>query len=131
KYSPISELGHFATEYAESLFDALQIPIFICDRDEVIAVSGDSKKDYLQKDGGAYIEEAIEGRFNTLSHDKITLEIVCGIEYEVAAHAIRVIIANVEPSGAVLAVAKDDQSISEVEHKVIETAANFLGKQME
>lgn len=131
KYSPISELGHFATEYAESLFDALQIPIFICDRDEVIAVSGDSKKDYLQKDVGDYIEEAIEGRFNTLAHDKSTLEIVRGIEEEVTAHAISVVIANGDPIGAVLAVAKDDQSISEVEHKVIETAANFLGKQME
>src|SRR5699024_12579724 len=76
KYSPISELGHFATEYAESLFDALQISIFICDRDEVIAVSVDSKKDYLQKDVGDYIQEAIKGRFNTLAHDKSTLDIV-------------------------------------------------------
>lgn len=131
KYSPISELGHFATEYAESLFDALHIPIFICDRDEVIAVSGDSKKDYLHKSVGDYIEEAIEGRFNTLEQKESTLELIRGKEEDVAAHAISVIVANGDPIGAVLVVAKEDQSISEVEHKVIETAANFLGKQME
>src|SRR5699024_324537 len=83
------------------------------------------------KDVGDYIEEAIEGRFNTLAHDKSTLEIVRGKEEEVTAHAISAVIANGDPIGAVLAVAKDDQSISEVEHKVIETAANLLGKQIE
>src|SRR5699024_12186946 len=115
KYSPISELGHFATEYAESLFDALQIPIFICDRDEVIAVRGDSKKDYLQKDVGDYIEEAIEERFNTLAHDKSTLEIVRSKEEEVTAHACSFFIAKCDTFGAVLAVARDEQYISDIE----------------
>ncbi len=49
KYSPISELGDFATEYAEALFDSLDLSILISDRDEYIAVAGESKKDYLGK----------------------------------------------------------------------------------
>src|SRR5690625_7486576 len=49
KYSPINELGHFATEYAEALFDSMHFPVLICDRDEIIAVSGESKKEYLYK----------------------------------------------------------------------------------
>lgn len=44
KYSPISELGDFAKEYADALFDSLGHAILICDRDTYIAVSGSSKK---------------------------------------------------------------------------------------
>jgi len=131
KYSPINELGHFATEYAESLFDSLHYPVLICDRDEVIAISGDSKKDYLNQSIGSYIEEAIEGRENKLEAEANTIEIVRGKDEEIDAHAISVVIANGDPIGAVLIIAKDGKTITEVEHKVIETAANFLGKQME
>lgn len=131
KYSPISELGHFATEYADALFDSIQIPVFICDRDEVIAVSGDSKKEYLNKSIGFHVEEAIETRQNKLMTEQETMEIVRGNEEEVTSYAITTIIANGDPIGCVLIVAKDDTILSDVEHRVVETAANFLGKQME
>ena len=42
KYSPISELQSFAAEYAETLQRTSSMPVFICDRDEIIAVSGAS-----------------------------------------------------------------------------------------
>src|SRR5690625_1604622 len=44
KYSPISELGHFATEYAEALFDSLHEPVLICDRDEIIALRSEERR---------------------------------------------------------------------------------------
>lgn len=131
KYSPINELGHFATEYAESLFDSLHAPVFICDRDEVIAVSGESKKDYLNKSIGSYIEDAIEQRSNMLETEAKTVEIIRGKEEEVDSHAVSVVIANGDPIGAVFIMSKDGKPVTEVEHRVAETAANFLGKQME
>ena len=48
KYSPISELQTFAAEYADTLQRTSLMPIFICDRDEIIAVSGASKKEYME-----------------------------------------------------------------------------------
>lgn len=131
KYSPISELGQFSTEYADALFDSLHVPIFISDRDEVIAVSGISKKDYLNKHIGETIETAIEGRESFLEQTNRSIEIVRGEEVEVNNYAICTIIANGDPIGAVFAIAKDDNEVDEVAHKVIETAASFLGKQME
>ncbi|HLR72369.1 MAG TPA: stage V sporulation protein T [Pseudogracilibacillus sp.] len=130
KYSPINELGHFATEYADALFDSIHLPVFICDRDEVIAVSGESKKDYLNKSIGSHIEEAIENRSNILETENSTVEIIRGNEEEVAAYTISAIIANGDPIGCVLILSKES-AISEIEQKVAETAANFLGKQME
>lgn len=131
KYSPINELGHFATEYSDALFDAIHFPVFICDRDEIIAVSGDSKKEYLNKNIGSDVEDAIENRVNKLEVDKSTIEIVRGKEEEVNSYTMTVIVANGDPIGCVLIVSKSDESLSNVEHRVAETAANFLGKQME
>lgn len=131
KYSPISELGHFATEYAEALYDSLLFPVFICDRDEVIAVSGESKKDYLNKSIGADLEEAIESRTNELVSDKKTVEIIRGNEEELESYTVSTIIANGDPIGCVVVISKDGERLTEVEQKVAETAANFLGKQME
>ena len=47
KYSPIGELGDFAQEYAEALFQSVGHVTIICDKDAVIAVAGASKKDIL------------------------------------------------------------------------------------
>ena len=47
KYSPIGELQSFASEYADTLQKTSSMPIFICDRDEIIAVSGASKRSIL------------------------------------------------------------------------------------
>ena len=62
KYSPISELGQFAKEYAETLYETLGTPALISDRDEMIAVSGLSKKDYLNRQLSPDIEEIMTGR---------------------------------------------------------------------
>jgi len=131
KYSPISELGQFAVEYVEALYDSIHFPVFICDRDEIIAVSGDSKKDYLNINIGSTVEDAIENRENMLEEGPSTIELIRGKEEEVNGHVVTSIIANGDPIGAVIMVAREKERLTDVEHKVAETAANFLGKQME
>lgn len=132
KYSPISELGHFAKEYAEALFDSHQIPAFICDRDEIIAVAGESKKDYLNKTISSEIISFIQDRTNMHKTEKSTLEVVQGIEEEVTSYCISPIIANGDSIGCVMMFSKEEgQKTSTAEQKAVETAANFLAKQME
>src|SRR5690625_4078104 len=82
KYSPINELGHFAEEYAESLFDSLNYPVLICDRDEVIALAGISKKEYLNKSIGSQLENTIEDRTASFETESSTIEIISGQEEE-------------------------------------------------
>ena len=50
KYSPIGELSEFATEYAETLNKTTGHIACITDKDTVIAVSGASKKEWLEKE---------------------------------------------------------------------------------
>src|SRR5690625_2192480 len=87
KYSTINELGNFAVEYAEAIFDSLHYPVLITDRDEIIAVSGTSKNEYLNKQIGAHIEEAIKERTNDLETEQTVIEIVRGNDETVSSRS--------------------------------------------
>jgi AbrB family transcriptional regulator, stage V sporulation protein T len=130
KYSPISELSDFSKEYADALFDSLGHPVLICDRDTFIAVSGGSKKEYLNKSISDIVEKAMEERSNVLQTEASETQIVADLHEEIKSYTIGPIIANGDPIGAVVIFSKE-QSIGEVEHKAVETAAAFLAKQME
>lgn len=130
KYSPISELGDFAKEYAEALYDSLGNPILICDRDTYIAVAGSSKKDYLNKNIGEVIEKKMEDRNAILVTSQSDIALIEGNEETVSSYTIGPIIANGDPIGAVVIFAKEG-TLGEVEKKAVETAAGFLARQME
>ncbi|MFD1039878.1 stage V sporulation protein T [Virgibacillus byunsanensis] len=131
KYSPISELSNFAKEYAEALFDSLHFPVFICDRDEFIAVAGESKKDYLNKNIGSKLESTMENRSPEMESEVGSVELLQGKDEDVDSYCISPIIANGDPIGCVMMISKDGNKLSNVEQKAIETAASFLAKQME
>lgn len=130
KYSPISELSDFAKEYAEALYDSLGKAVLICDRDSYIAVSGGSKKDYLNKNISSIVEKAMEDRGSILMNQQDQVALVDGHTETISAYTIGPIIANGDPIGAVVIFAKED-SLGDVEKKAVETAAGFLARQME
>ncbi|ASF37680.1 AbrB family transcriptional regulator, stage V sporulation protein T [Halobacillus alkaliphilus] len=131
KYSPISELGDFAKEYAEALSEALEVPVMICDRDEYIAVAGVTKKDYLNRSIGSKIEQVMDTR--TMSYEKhpAPIEFTRGQEEDVISYIIHPIIAQGDPIGCVAAFNKEGSPIEEGSNKAVQIAANFLAKQME
>ncbi|GAA0609073.1 stage V sporulation protein T [Virgibacillus siamensis] len=131
KYSPINELGSFAKEYAEALFDSLQFPVLICDRDEIIAVAGESKKDYLNKGIGQQPEKTMQDRMPVFETEKATAELIQSKEDELDSYCISPIIANGDAIGCVMIFSKDGKKLSNVEQKAVETASGFLAKQME
>ena len=49
KYSPISELGSIAAQYCEALYRTAGFPVLITDRDHVLAVSGISRREALER----------------------------------------------------------------------------------
>ena len=62
KYSPLGELSSFASQYAEVLSHVAKCPVIITDRDHVVAVSGVSKKEYLERRISDQLESLMEGR---------------------------------------------------------------------
>lgn len=130
KYSPISELGDFAKEYAESLADNSGKLAIISDRDVVIAVAGGSKKDFLEKRILAAPEKAMEFR-QTLKEQNSGDALIEGQDVSGGSYVIAPIIAGGDPIGTVILIDKDRNPLSDVEMKLAETAAGFLGRQME
>ncbi|TRM11118.1 stage V sporulation protein T [Lentibacillus cibarius] len=130
KYSPISELGTFAKEYAEALFDSLNHPVLICDRDEIIAVAGESKNDYLNQSIGAQPENTMESRTMSYETEQAAVELIKGQDEQLDSYCISPIIANGDPIGCVMLFSKDGK-IGDAEQKAVQTASSFLGRQME
>ena len=70
KYSPIGELSTFAGQMADVLSKTAGCPAIVCDRDHVIAVSGLTKKELLEKRITPQLEEIIESRVNYANMSK-------------------------------------------------------------
>jgi AbrB family transcriptional regulator (stage V sporulation protein T) len=136
KYSPIAELGDFAQEYADSLHEAMGHIALIADRDTIIAVSGAPKKEFMSKPLSQAVEQVMETRksvliSNTAEH-KFYKEVDEDSVPKFFAEVIAPIISEGDPIGAVILGTKDkDVKMSDLELKLVETAAGFLAKQME
>ncbi len=131
KYSPIGELAEFASQYAETLYKTCGLSVAICDRDAVIASAGLPKKEYNEKPLSAEIESAIEDRsLYVAGHG----EEVCLTEGGAGVVSCMMpIITEGDITGAVVSVKRADGEAlsSDIEVKLIQTAAGFLGRQLE
>ncbi len=133
KYSPIGELGDFAKEYADSLAQVTGHIVCITDRDQIIAVAGGPKKEYLGKNISTQLDDTINNRMFILAHklDKKFVKIIDGDE-EIQSETVSPIICEGDAIGSVIIFEKDPyKKMGEVEQKLANTAAGFLGKQME
>lgn len=131
KYSPISELGDFAKEYAEALYDSLNHYVLIADRDTFIAVAGASKKEFANKAIGEIVEKVMENRKTALETTAGEYNLVGDHSEELKGFVATPIIANGDPIGAVVLFSKEEDLSGMIEQKLAETAASFLARQME
>lgn len=135
KYSPIGELHAFATEYAETLQKTAGMPIFICDRDAIITVSGASKREYVDRKISRALEEVIEGRtLYSRGQGRETIPITDDATHYVS--CAMPILAEGDIIGCIVSGWQYDTPTNEkiadsIETKLIQTAGIFLGKQME
>ncbi len=133
KYSPIGELGAFAKEYAESLYQTSGHITCISDKDHIIAVSGGSKKDFYDKPISADLEKSMNER-NIIIAKRNESNFIPVLEDDVeevySNQIISPIISEGDVIGAVLLLS-NNKPMGEVEEKLVQTAAGFLGKQME
>ncbi|MBE6541994.1 MAG: AbrB/MazE/SpoVT family DNA-binding domain-containing protein [Ruminococcaceae bacterium] len=133
KYSPIGELASFAAQYAETLHKTCGFSVIICDRDAVIACAGVPKRDYTDRKLTAEAEALVEARQLYTAADGEKVSIVDGGG---AVSCLMPIITEGDIAGCVASLkpADGDKTTSiapELEAKLIQTAAGFLGKQLE
>ena len=134
KYSPIGELVAFAGQYAESLAQTTGLTVCVCDRDQVIAVSGGSRKELLGKNISRQLETVIEDRENILVDNKEYkyIQITDNDREDFTGEAVSPILCEGDAIGAVVILSREPkQLLGETEQKLAISAAGFLGKQME
>ena len=135
KYSPIGELVSFASQYADTLNKTCGMSVIISDRDVVIACAGVSKKEYTERKLSEEIEDVIESRaLYVQSGDAKIAAISDGGSHFVS--CAMPIISEGDIVGCVASLMPNEAAASatlarDVEIKLIQTAASFLGKQLE
>ncbi|MBR6634449.1 MAG: stage V sporulation protein T [Clostridia bacterium] len=131
KYSPVGELSGVATQYAEVLHRGTNVPVLICDRDRVIACAGAPKKEVLDRQLSTELEDYMERRESFIAQTAGEgLTPAMGIERKASVAA--PIIAAGDVSGAVVLLGDEKLSVpNTADIKLVQVAANFLGRQME
>ena len=132
KYSPIGELGDFAAQICDSLRKTTDAIAAVCDRDSLIAVSGPARRELLEKPVSQQLSELMEGRSSyRFSAGGAELPVSQSSEKHRVSAAVPVI-AEGDLMGCVLFISeRGGSAATELEFKLAQMAACFLGKQME
>ena len=136
KYSPIGELAAFAGQYAETLHKTCGLAVAICDRDSVIACAGISMREYQEKSLSEAVEHMMEKRTfyanngdtepRSIIRDGGTHTVSCAMPIISEGDVVGCVVSAkpLEGDGT-------DRLAFDIEAKLIQTAAGFLGKQLE
>ncbi len=132
KYSPVGELSSFAMQYAEALHKTCGYSIVISDRDCIIACAGVTKRDFLEKKISAELSGVIEGRRLYTCEGGARCAILNDSE-KYYGRVIMPIMAEGDIVGSVALISPADEykAPDESDIKTVQTAALFLGKQIE
>ncbi len=132
KYSPMGELSGFAGEICEALNRSTGSITAVCDRDSIIAVSGGGKKELLEKAVSHALEEIMENRraVRTEAGGRRPLPVEGEAGYAISVAA--PIISEGDVLGCVMFLSRPGAPEgTELEYKLAQTVAGFLGRQME
>ena len=150
KYSPIGELAAFAGQYAETLHKTCGLSVAICDRDAVVACAGIPRREYMEKPLSAGLEGLMESRAfyaysggdepHNIIRDGGNHHVSCAMPIVSDGDIIGCVV-SVRPAEELTSSAPSATSsiptsattsmAPDFEAKLIQTAANFLGRQLE
>ncbi len=133
KYSPIGEMTTFAKQYAESVAQVSGHMALICDREQFIAAAGGSKL-LLNQEISAGLEEKMDQRelFIAVRGDRGFTYICNDMTLDYVHEIIAPIICQGDVIGCVILLESDTRKkLGETELKLAQSAAVFLGRQME
>ena len=136
KYSPIGELSEFATGYAETLSKTTGHIACITDKDSVIAVSGGSKKEFLEQSLSSELEKIMENKeiYTSKENNELAVPITQNDnkERKYNSQVIYPIISDGDVIGSVILLSKEKNTkMGDIELKVVQSAAGFLSSQMD
>ena len=131
KYSPMGDLLELSSQLCQSMAEQAGVAVAISDRDSIIALSGAPKKELLEKPCSAALARILDQR---KVYCYAQAEPLVPVAEENGKHHLSVaapILCQGDILGGVLLLAEQPTVPTEAERKLAQTAAAFLGKQME
>ena len=125
KYSLIKNLNDFAQNITDSIKSFINNSVLICDTDSIIAVSGDLKKQLLNKKIGSDLEVKLNRREEMLEKHKKSIKISDEME---CCYAVSPIIVNSDVLGLVMILGDE---VDETDLKLTQIASKFLTNHLE
>ena len=132
KYSPIGELSDFAAQICDSLHKSTDCIAAVCDRDAVIAVAGGGRRELFEKRISPELEQIMESRRVFRRESGGACVPVTDSDSGFCVSVAAPVVSEGALMGAVIfASPKNAPPSGDVEFKLAQTVAAFLGKQME
>lgn len=129
KYSELNNLGDFYKNYVDSINSYIKENIIIVDRNSIVAIAGDLKKKYVNKNISPEIDDIIQKRNIVVEKDFNDITLVIN-NTEKASYIIAPIIVNGDAIGAVIMLSTT-RNLDDFDVKTISIASKFLGKYIE
>ncbi len=134
KYSPVEELGEYAKQYAEALYQTIGNSVLITDTDNVIAASGTGRKEAMGKGITTGLSKILEARQQVLiiKNEKGYVEPYQEMTLEIEGSLVTPIIHDGDVVGSILILQKEGKcKLGELEQKLALVGAHYLNNQMQ
>ena len=132
KYSPMGDLQDFAAQMCEAIGANTGRIAAVSDRDSIIALHGIPKRELIDKPNSPALERIMEGRrsYRYTPGENLIRPTEDSDKYHLGVAA--PILCQGDLMGCVLLLLGEDRApLTEADQKLAQTAAGFLGKQME
>lgn len=128
KFSKMTDMDEISKQLVDIVNSVIGQNVFITDRDNFIAASGNLKKKYLGKPISKSLEIIMKDRVKVVEKELHNIEFLDS-EMEQYSYIISPVIMNGDAIGLVLIIS--EQNVGQVEEKMADVVSKFLGKHID
>ncbi|MBP3461655.1 MAG: AbrB/MazE/SpoVT family DNA-binding domain-containing protein [Bacilli bacterium] len=127
KYSNIKNITDLAQKLTDSIYSFIKNNVIITDNNTIIAVTGNLKKDLLNKELTNDVIDIMKKRTNILETKNINITNDISVNKN---YLLNTIISNGDINGSIIFI-KDEGEIKEIEKQLVNMSTSFLSKYLE
>ena len=132
KYTPMASIKDAATTYCNTLAELTGLMVCITDKKQIIEASSGVRKDMLSHELNDDMLEILRDRGMWTTKQNATRAIIVQDKYNYFAQAVQPIIVDTDIVGSIIMFSiEPTKNIGQMELKLLECTAIFLGKQLE
>lgn len=129
KYSALDKISEYAQNITEAIHSITKNEVFITDTNNIIAVSGQLKRKYINKNISNYLLSIIKNRENKIEKGIKNIEFIDDLA-EKGSYIINSINVNGDILGLII-VFTEENELNEKDEQMLKIVSNFLSKQLQ